>query len=69
MLKLYGLINLEQWSDYIPKDQSEFISSLIQSFQDHSVQNNEFFIPTLAFLKENWFLEPLVCSLRAVTKF
>ena len=47
-------------------DQSVFISSLLKSFQDSSPQTNEFFTPTLTFLNDNWFLEPLVCSLRAV---
>jgi hypothetical protein len=60
------LHNIDISTEVLPPDQTQFISNLLQSFEHYSDQSNEYFQETINFLHENCFLDPLVCSLRAV---
>jgi hypothetical protein len=53
-------------NDVMPPDQSQFISNLLESFEHYSDQSNVYFQETINFLDQNYFLDPLVCSLRAI---
>ena len=52
--------------ELFPHDQTDFINELIKLFQNTAEHEGPYFMRTIEFLKENWFLDPLVCSLRAV---